>query len=216
MAKGDGSDIFMMFHGPDGKLDGESQSVLQIPGRPTNALYKGFEPGKIFEITKFNLGLGTDQGGDPTTQMLKGIAKANPDMKIPKFQPEPKPAADPTAANRQDTAVSVQPVSFTRQMDNGSSQFLSNVIKRSYFKHVALVKRKAAGGLASGEPYLRMDFKGVILIEVSWSNDDPIEETYSFHARGITIRYCPQLPDGSLGAAISGFWSMAPGERETT
>ena len=99
-------------------------------------------------------------------------------------------------------------------MDRASPLLLYHTIKRTYFDRVAIVKRKSAGGAAAGEAYLRMDFEGVILITASWDNDDPITESYSFHARAITMRYRPQLPNGSLESPKVGFWSLVPDATE--
>ena len=99
-------------------------------------------------------------------------------------------------------------------MDTASTLLLHHCIQRTNFDSVALVKRKAAGGQAAGEAYLRLDFQGVMLTQVSWSNDDPVKENYTMIARSITLRYRPQLPGGKLGAACVGFWSMQPNARE--
>ena len=115
-----------------------------------------------------------------------------------------------------DTPVTIQAIGFSRKMDAASPLLLYHTINRTYFKRVAIIKRKSAGGLSAGEAYLRMDFEGVILIEANWSNDDPVTEDYSFHARAITMRYKPQLPDGTLGAAKVGFWSLDPNGTEAT
>ena len=76
------------------------------------------------------------------------------------------------------------------------------------------MKRKAAGGASAGEVYLRLDFVGVLITQVGWSNDDPVKETCQFIARAITVNYRPQLSDGTLGDTRHGFWSMLPWEHE--
>ncbi len=111
--------------------------------------------------------------------------------------------------------VSVQPITFTRAVDRTSTQLLHCCIKSDSFDSVTLVKRKAAGGGISGEPYLRLDFSGVLFTDIAWSNADPaVTETCKFISRAITVQYRPQLPDGSLGAILHGFYSMNPSERE--
>jgi type VI protein secretion system component Hcp len=219
MANKGESDIFMMFTYDGGTLQGESTTVLQIPGKSPSPLLKGFQPGKMFEITRFELGVGVEQPAVDNFELsafLKGLSKAVPGYKPEKPPPPKYQPKDPQAPNPQDSPVSVQPISFSRPMDRGSYLLLHHTIQKTYFTSAALVKRKSAGSAAAGEPYLRLDFTGVLLIEASWSNDEPIQENYTFHARAITMRYCPQLPDGSLGAAISGFWSMVPNAKEAT
>ena len=224
MAKSDSSDIFMTLTGDAGPLEGESTTELKIAGRPPNELLNGFAPGRMFEITKFDFGVGVEQQAVEAfeypglAQALASIPGMRPGMRIgprpgalPKRPPrnpnQPRPSLD-------ESPVTVQPITFSRPMDKASHLLLHHTIARTFFRSAALVKRKSAGGNAAGEPYLRMDFKGVLLIDASWSDGEPIEETYTFHARAITMRYRPQLPDGSLGAAKVGFWSMVPNERE--
>ena len=204
MAAGDSSDIFMMFEYDGGKLSGETQTEL-LTDNPSSRLLLDFEAGKIFEITKFNLGVGIDQPDpDNTAALQKVVAKLDPTYKPKRPPPAKAQPADPAAPQKQGSTVSMQPITFVRYMDKASHALLYHVIKRTYFKQVSLVKRKSAGSAAAGEPYLRLDFNGVVLIDSSWSNEDPIEETYKFHARAISMRYCPQLPDGSLGAPRAG------------
>ena len=49
---------------------------------------------------------------------------------------------------------------------------------------------------------------------MDWSNDDEVEETCRLICRSVTINYRPQLPDGTLGALVPAFWSMAPGDKQ--
>jgi type VI protein secretion system component Hcp len=216
MAKEDSTDIFMMFkEKKNGKpLPGESTTELKVKDGPGNELLNGFAARAMFEISKFDFGVGVAQQAVEEFEYpgLKAALAAVPGVKLPPRKPRAKSAPGQTL---DESPVTIQPVSFTRRMDRASSILLHHTIKRTYFEHVALVKRKAAGGAAAGEAYLRLDFEGVILIEANWSNDDPIEETYSFQARAITVRYKPQLPDGKLGAAKVGFWSMVPNAVET-
>jgi type VI protein secretion system component Hcp len=110
--------------------------------------------------------------------------------------------------------ISVQPITFTRGIDRTSTVFLHHCIKSESFDSASLVKRKASGGNISGEPYLRLDFSSVLITNVSWSNDEPVQETVQFISRAITVRYRPQLPDGTLGAIIQKFYPMNPQEKE--
>ncbi len=102
--------------------------------------------------------------------------------------------------------VDLKPVEFSRLVDRSSLILLDHCIKRTVFKSATLIKRKAAGGPASGEVFLRFDFHHVLLKSVEWSNDAPIEEEIEFVCRAVTLNYKPQLPDGSLGAPIHVFW----------
>lgn len=215
MAEKASSDIFMFFEENGNRLPGESSTVLTVPGKARHELLNSFEPKFMFEITEFSFGVGTNAGEDDgIPPELKKALKAQPDFKYPTSFARQK--AKPGATKLEDTPVTVHPVEFSRTMDTASSLLLHHTIQRTYFKRVALVKRKSAGGAAAGEPYLRMDFRGVILTEANWSNEDPIKEQYTFEARSITMRYRPQLENGKLGASRIGFWSMVPNEKEAT
>ena len=106
--------------------------------------------------------------------------------------------------------VDMDPFSFTRSMDRATSDLLTHCIERKPFDRATIIKRKAAGGAAAGEIFLRIDFTKVLLINVAWSHDEPIKETYQFVSRAVTIRYAPQLPNGQLGDPLPpAFWSMS-------
>lgn len=219
MAGEQSTDIFMFFRETEGSkpLRGECTTELAIPGKKRNELYNGFEKERMFEVNQFSFGVGVDDkeddedadGGVPP-ELKKALAPI-PAFKFPSRFARPKPKS---GQKLDDTPVSVHPVSFSRGMDVASSLLLAATIERTFFSRVALVKRKSAGGAAAGEPYLRMDFCGALIIQASWTNDEPVKETYEFHARAITMRYRPQLEDGTLGAPRVGFWSMVPNEKE--
>ena len=105
--------------------------------------------------------------------------------------------------------VDIAPVNFSRYMDRASTVLLQHTIRRTSFDSCTVIKRKAAGSKSSGEVYLRFDFTGVMITKVSWSDDLPIKEDYDFICRAVTVSYRPQLPDGTLGAVIPGFWTMS-------
>ena len=209
MPAADSTDIFMIFRERDVALAGESTTELSVKGSPHNDLLNGFEPGAMFEISKFDFGVGVEQKAIEAFEYpgLKTALAAVPGAGRAAHPPRPRSKPGQTLDQ---SPVTVQPVTFTRQMDRASHLLLRHTIQRTYFNRVALVKRKSAGGLLAGAAYLRLDFEGVILTEANWTNDDPIEESYSFQARAITMRYKPQLPNGTLGAAKVGFWSVVP------
>ena len=91
---------------------------------------------------------------------------------------------------------------------------MQNCIDCISYDSATLIKRKAAGGSPRARCSCAWISIGVLVINVDWSNDDEVEETCHFICRSVTISYRPQLPDGSLGAIVSGFWSMVPGEKQ--
>lgn len=195
MSGSESSDILMFFMVGNTPLTGECTTELTVGGKTPNELLKDFGPRRMFEIASFGFGVGDGSQAK----------KDDKDGKTAKTPP-PKAKTEGGSLNK----VTVQPVTFTRMMDVASTALLSHFIARTKFTRAALVKRKAAGSLAAGEPYLRFDFKKVLISEAKWTNDDPVKESYTFYARAITMRYRPQLPDGTLGIVRQGFWSMAP------
>ena len=93
-------------------------------------------------------------------------------------------------------------------IDKASANIWENCIDRKAYDTATLIKRKAAGGKTSGDVFLRMDFEKVLILKIDWDQDDPIKEKIAFISRALTIHYRPQLPDGSLGAAIQAFWTF--------
>jgi type VI protein secretion system component Hcp len=219
MAQGDSSDILMKFVVHGSPIAGESTTELDIPGKSRSKLFGGFVKRQMFEIDsfKFSVGIEDDTGSG-------GPAAAGGGRTAPGQHGARGAAATSTLTGgfqawgsgrpHKKYPVNVNPITFTRPIDRSSPVLLQHCIKCTSFDSASLVKRKSAGSAAAGEPYLRMDFVGVLITQVDWSNDDPVKETCTFISRSITVRYRPQLPDGSLGIIRPGFWSMLPWERE--
>jgi type VI protein secretion system component Hcp len=231
MAKGDSTDILMKFVLDGVAIAGQSTSELSAPGTTPNKLLTGFAKKAMFELDSFTFAVGLEdnvpggqqQGGQQPGAHATGAqaataaggrlgaAGAVPPRRVgANFQAWRSGRGGPKYP------VSVQPITFSRAIDSASIQLLQYCINCTSFDSATLVKRKSTGTGVAGEPYLRMDFVGVLITDVSWSNDDPVKETCKFISRAITVQYRPQLPDGSLGAARHGFWSMNPWEREVT
>lgn len=110
----------------------------------------------------------------------------------------------------------ISPVEITRGIDVASTFLLDYCIRREVLKSATLIKRKAAGGMladgtmTSGEIYLRFDFDTVLITKIDWDEDDPVKEKLQFISRAVTVSYRAQLPDGSLGAVVPGFFATAP------
>jgi type VI protein secretion system component Hcp len=136
-----------------------------------------------------------------------------------KARPAPAgPAAGPFQSWRAGKSVryplDVQPITFERLIDVSSTTLIQNCIDCISYDSATVIKRKPAGGELAGEVYLRMDFNGVLVTGVEWSDGDYVKETCTFICRSITVSYRAQLPHGGLGPVVSGFWSMVPHERQ--
>ena len=223
----DVSDLLMIFV-KDGKaLDGEALTDLKLT---KGDMTKGFEAGKMFEVESFKFGAGIKSEDDETAAQRKKEAEEhrehlkNLDDRLakversnggpgggrPDLKKKPAGATYEKWRNGQKATypADIQPVTFSRLMDKASTVLLQNTIDRVTYDSATLIKRKAAGSRSSGEVYLRFDFTGVLMINVSWNDELPVKEDYGFICRAVTVSYRPQLPDGTLGAVIPGFWTM--------
>lgn len=212
MAKGDSTDILMMFVRDRQPIRGESSSELDMPGRPRNSLLKGFKKGHLFEVDSFTFAVGIDDDDDehraaaPAAKGRAGKTGHSTTGGFKRWRMGGRPAA-------KKYPVDIQPIRFSRAIDRASSVLLQNCVDCATYDSATLVKRKSAGSAAAGEPYLRFDFNGVLMTGIDWSNDDQVKESCSFICRSVTVHYRPQMPDGTLGAIVPGFWSMLPWER---
>lgn len=239
MADDNPSDLFMMFvpNKSGDPIPAEGRTSFLATGNGANPLMKGFKQGCVFEVESFSFKAGTadDSKGDTDNgddAKAKKRAMDALDLAVSPAQraalaklqkPAKKPGSSSTKGGYQawrsgnknyKYPVDLRPVQFTRKIDSASSILLQSCIDCTSFDSVSLVKRKAAGGKAAGEAFLRMDFIGVLVTSMDWENDEEVKETCEFICRSVTISYRPQLPSGKLGAVVSGFWSMVPDEKQ--
>ncbi len=106
--------------------------------------------------------------------------------------------------------VDMQPFEFTRQFDWASPLLFQLCANSTSLKSATLVQRKA-GGLQNTDSinpcFLRIDFTGVLLIDVSWDiSDSIIKEKIKFICQQIQVQYRVQNEAGEMYATISGNW----------
>ena len=208
MAEKNPSDLIMKFVKGKSAIPGETRTDLS--GMTEEGLAKGFKTGFMFEVASFTFKCGIS--GDES----EGGAAKKKEVKYGKDNKPLKPSSAGefkkwrSGERTQPYPVDMQPVEFTRAIDKASVGMLDDCVKRVNYDSATLIKRKAAGGKAAGEVFLRFDFTGVLITSLEWANDEPILETCEFITRAVTVFYRPQLPDGSLGGTIQGFWSMVP------
>lgn len=214
-------DILMRFVGPDGPLPGESSTTITAGGKRRTML-EDFSTNYMFELESFTFSVNVDDdgGGQPPGPRPGAVGASAPGGARAAGH-GPGPAAGPATSfsawrtgRHHKYPIAVQPVEIKRPMDTTSGLLLQHCINCTSFRSASLVKLKPAGSAAAGEVYLRIDFTGVLLTDVSWSNDEPVTTSCKFISRKVRLRYRPQLPDGSLGAVKSGFWSMNPRDTE--
>jgi type VI protein secretion system component Hcp len=226
MAKGDHSDLFMIFKdASNAPIPGQSMSVLSSSDPVSQILLDGFKPGYMFEIDKFTLSAECDDESpeDIKKQIVRDQTKSKSALKGAKSTRQ----LTDTEINRQvadrvnkQKGPPVKEISFTRSVDASSASFLQNIAIGKGYRSASLIKRKATGGQAAakddkealaGDVYLRIDFDYVLITEVEWDDDDDeVTEDCKFICRKISIQYRPQLPDGTLGAVIPGVWEWKP------
>ncbi len=215
----DSADIFVKFVHKGRPIP--SESTTSVGNAP---LFTGFKPGSMFEIDSFTFAVGVEDDSesknktdDPVTRdrSMGGAGRTVATAPAATRNGGTKPSnrlggyqAFRSGRGGVKYPVSVQPITITRPIDKSSPRLLQFCIDTTSFDSVSVVKRKAAGTLQAGEPYLRLDFVGVLIQDISWSNDQPVKETTKLISRAITVRYRPQLPNGDLGVPKIGFWNM--------
>lgn len=231
MASDDSGDIFIKFRDEnDYPIAGESQTVVS-----RSPLFAGFGPNLMFEIDSFTFAIGIRDktedasSGSSARDMSKstailignaiggqaaGNAAGRAVQGSSNRQAQNDFKAFRTGRMTKPYDVTVQPVTVVRPIDKSSTVILQKCIDTETLSSATVVKRKAAGGAFAGEPFLRLDFVGVLIRDVSWSNEEPIKETMRFIARAITVRYRPQQPDGSLDEIQISHWSTRQLEGE--
>jgi type VI protein secretion system component Hcp len=237
MATGESSDLLMKFVFEGREIPGEAMTQLDISGHVRNRLLSGFRQRYMFEVESFTFGAGLE--GDESGEEGTHNAQNNkPNTAARGFKHPGKPpltqGGKPGAASRSHSIhdfarfrsagrsskvkypVDMHPVSFTRVVDRASPRLLQHCINRDLLDSASLIKRRGAGGPAAGEVFLRFDFKQVLIIQVDWTDDDEIKEACQFVCRSVTMHYRPQLPDGTLGKVVPGFWSVLPWDKPMT
>jgi type VI protein secretion system component Hcp len=205
------SEILMKIESSPGKaIAAECQLTLD----PEDTMMKDFSDGKYYQIENFSLSAGLQEEpkapvpGQPPghNQPVHGgtgkpeKAKATK-AKFAKWRNERASEAGSTRY-----PLEVEPVSFTRLMDQASTVLFEGLCKSQTFASATIVRRMYTGDGAGGKAYLRLDFTDVMIVSIDWDEEDVIKEKYKFVCRGVKVQFRPQASDGSLAAAISGVW----------
>jgi type VI protein secretion system component Hcp len=178
----------------------EAEGQTSFPAK-VDSLREGFVSGKCFDVMDFSFSIGSEAG------RTKKFSREAAEEYREKFGvPPPEPA---TGASPDNTVIDAQPIAFTRQMDCASPTLFTAMVGVETLDTISIIKRKGAGSAASGEIYLRLDFYKVLLIGLDWDDEDTIvEEKWKFICRTVNMRFRPQKPDGTLGAIVTGSWTM--------
>ena len=209
MARDDSTDLLMVFHCKSGRwIKGGSTTVLTPQDSVDEQLLRDFAPHNTLEIDRFTFAVGIEDEVPAPAKAMSQVADGG--------KPARRSAGMQFQAWRDGQhvryGVNLQPVSVTRTIDPASSELLQCCINNVSFDSAALIKRKAAGGAAAGQVYVRLDFYGVLISKVEWTGQDEVTETSSFICRSVIMNYRPQLNDGTLGAIIQRSWSRRSNE----
>jgi type VI protein secretion system component Hcp len=204
------SEILMKIESSPGKaIAAECQLIVD----PEDTLMKDFSDGKYYQIENFSFSAGLQEEPKPpapgpppgNNQPVHGTTakpeKVKAKAKFAKWRNER--AGEGGSARY---PLEVEPVSFTRLMDQASTVLFEGLCKSQTFASATIVRRMSTGDGAGGKAYLRLDFTDVMIVGLDWDEEDVIKEKYKFVCRGVKVQFRPQASDGSLAAAISGVW----------
>jgi type VI protein secretion system component Hcp len=212
MASTDSSDLYLKFvidgTAPNGTaIDAEAKTKL-ISLRKVDNLLKGFADGQFMEVDNFNFTIGKTRSttAEKNKPLVANVGPTGSHGAAGPVTFKPRPADAVPDPDADGNHVDPEPISFDRTIDKSSKILMDHLLKRKVFDHATIIKRKSAGGPSAGEVYLRLDFTKVLIKHIGWSNDLPVKESVQFIYRSVTMHYRPQLPDGTLGGAVQGFW----------
>ena len=102
-------------------------------------------------------------------------------------------------------------LTITKKTDTASCAMFSALCEGRHFADMIIVLRRSGGMTGrSGGVFLKWEFKGVMLKDISWSGsdgDDVCEESIVIEYAAMKVTYTQQMADGTDGAQSSGEWS---------
>ncbi len=220
MAADEHTDLYLKFvidgTAPEGSaIAAETQTKLISARLTPDKLLKGFEDGHFMEVDNFSFSIGKAKSttAEKNKPIVANVGPSGAHGAVGPVTFRPRPADDP-AADTDGKHVDPEPISFERSIDKASSILMDHLLNRKIFDHASIIKRKSAGGPSAGEVYLRLDFTKVLIKSIAWSDALEVKETVHFVYRTVTMHYRPQLPDGTLGGAVQGFWKALGSDAE--
>ncbi len=189
-------DMVMMFIKDGTPVDAGSLAEIN----PNDEFFRGFVAGKFFDIDSFEMGINlVDQD---TTLATKKEDKEK-GGRFSKWVQNIMPVVQPGSRL---FPLEMEPVSFSRKMDNFSPLLFQLCFKTKTFDQVSVVKRqvfhKADAGVSL--PFLRVDFKQVLVTALDWDIEEEVKEKCKFVCRSVAVKFRPQKQRGTPGATIGG------------
>jgi type VI protein secretion system component Hcp len=196
-------------------LDGQG-----VPAGATSLLKKDdkllfdFWAGTFFEVDEFSLGLELEDFETKGSANPGAAAStAAPGGSFSSWRDARKSTTDLKSIV---FPVAMDPFSFTRMIDRASPVLFQNCANSVGFASATLVKRKPTGQQLAMQGFLRLDFKDVLIVKISWIGGKLQQEKCEFICRGLTIQYRQQNADGTLAAAQAADWEQKMALRSQT
>ena len=185
------------------KSTGEAvKAECQVEIDSSDDLMAGFASDRFFQIEDFSLTVGLDDTESKPVRPEKAAAASAP--KFAKWRAER--TGDGVSTQYQ---LDVEPVSFSRLMDQGSTELFQACCQSKTFNSCTIIRRLPTGQNGGAKAYLRLDFTDVLITEIDWEDAEQIKEKYKFICRGVKMQFKPQASGGTLGPAIPGVWPKA-------
>jgi len=105
-------------------------------------------------------------------------------------------------------ATDLSKITVKRRIDRASLTLMDCCFGAKPIASATIVKRRASGTDLAGEPYLRIDFTGVLITSVSWADNELVNEDFSFICRAMTFTYRAQNPDGTMLGDFNADWKQ--------
>ncbi len=102
-----------------------------------------------------------------------------------------------------------EPFRVTKNIDSASPNLFYTCCVGGHYKELNLFVRRAGGTPSqSGQTYLQIGFKLVMVSNIQWSNGEVPTETISFDYGALQFKYTAQKQTGGLGEAATTQWSQ--------
>ena len=177
----------------------------------SDSFVSDFTAGNFFEISDFDLGIDLEDNDSSKSMDGKQSGGKSSGSKFSRWM-----QGGAMAGGNLTYEAKMEPISFSRTIDKASPGLIANVFRSQSFQTAAIVKRKLAGSILStgatgattaSFPYLRIDFKDVLIISIDWDlNEISVKEKCKFVARQVQVKYRPQKHDGSPDTEKTAGW----------
>jgi len=202
-------DILMMIVKAGQAIKAECSAVID----PKDNFMDGFSRGKFFQVDDFDFGISltdsdeTAKTGKNTT-LVQGNGTTSPVQAAPRGGRFSKWVQGQGATNY---TIEMEPFGFTRQIDSASIPLFYSCFGTKSFDSAAVVLRKAGGlqNVSSGlsaVPYMRIDFKQILIVSIDWDGGEIVKEKCKFVCRQVAVKYRQQLHSGEAGDPLGGDW----------